>query len=263
LFAAGFEPERSRIDNKQFTKLSSRAAYSAFIGDACSITHSIPEQIRKIINFVYPTAEEQQQQIAAFTKKKSDFANNAQTIGIWKRCYLDAGKTRVLVSDVGRELDDFYKVANSWLNEFETQHAQWQNQVTQERVEEEAAKREKTRLQALKTAEQLGKLVVNNAYGGGRNIGVNLTEHEYFENDATYKLKVELTWNSIECGESGTASVTGIITAVFDDNKSWQYGKNYGWNPLSQSGILDEWLTNRQNPAQKMMSGYMKALGGC
>lgn len=296
VFAAGYEPQRPQVDNEKFAKLSLRAAYTAFIGDACNIPHSIPDQIRKTIKLAYSTSEEQQQLIEKFSQSKSFFTNDAQFLGILKRCYFELGKTRSLVSDVGRELEDYYQATSSQFTEYEQQHAKWQRQVEQERAEyerkqkeladiekakkqqeryeeeakkreeryaEESKKTEEIRLRALKTAEQLGKLAVEYAYGGGRNIGVNLIEQEYFESETTYKLKVELTWNSNNDCESGTASVTGVITAVFDGSAKWELGKNYSWNPTSQSGALDGWLAKRRDPRVQMLKGLAERYGVC
>lgn len=69
LLAAGVEPQKPQIDNTKLEALTSSAAYTAFIGDACNISHSISEQMQKNIRLIY-TLEEQQQQMAAFREKK-------------------------------------------------------------------------------------------------------------------------------------------------------------------------------------------------
>jgi leucyl aminopeptidase len=229
VFATGYEPERPKFDNKQLNRLTSRAAYSAFIGDACNIPHSIPEKVRKIINVVYSTTEKQQRQMSRYLKKKSDFASDAKTIGIWKRCYFDAGKTRVLVSDVGQELDIFYQTTSSKLSSWESEHSQWKYQSEKEERAEKG----------LAIAESLGKLVVYKLYNEeARKVEVTLLEQEYSENESTYKLKVKITWDN----NGATVprifwheSVIGTITAVLDSSERWELEKNYNWNQQESS----------------------------
>lgn len=129
---------------------------------------------------------------------------------------------------------------------------------TARKEQNEADKKEKMRLEALNNAEILGRLLVKNYYGGGSNIGANLIDYEYFESESTYRLKVELSWNSTRCNESGRASATGVITAVFDEHGQQ---KNADWNPESQSDTLNEWLAKRRDPGEKMNNMAIQMLG--
>lgn len=126
---------------------------------------------------------------------------------------------------------------------------------------ENMLKEQNIRKQALELSEQLGKLVINYAYGGGNQKGVSLINYEYFESSSTYRFEVQLNWNSTKCYDAGTAIVKGVITATSDSADKWQYGKNYRWNPTSQSDIFNQWMADRAE--KEMESKFMeKMLGG-
>ncbi|MGT3802780.1 hypothetical protein [Vibrio cholerae] len=239
------EPERPVFDESIVTPLFKRAAYAAFIGDACSINHSIPDQIRKTAKIVYSDPQKQQEQVSFFSSRKSHFASDASTIGILKRCNLESGKTRALVNDVGRELEDINQSYSSKLSAYQTAYSQWQQDVARE--QEAAAQRETERIRsiALSLSDQLGKLIVQNAYQGGQSVSVKLVNYEYIESTRTMRMKVELRWNGAMSGESGYAA-DGEIVATYDNSPSWDFGRNYRWNSSWQSAKLDEWISKRQ-----------------
>ncbi len=254
-FGAGPEPQRPRFDNQSVEPLVKRAAYAAFLGDACSISNSIPEQFRKFVKVFFSTPNDQQLAVTEFSSKKSTFASDASSIGILKRCHLDGGKTRSLVNDVGRELEDRYQTTSGQISAYELNHARWESEVQREReqyerelkerqIAEAAQAQEKIKSQAESLSETLGKAVVQNAYQGGQTIGTRLVSYDWSQSDSTYRLKVEIKWNGIISGDAGYGA-DGVITVKLDSSERWVYGKNYQWNPSWQSSKLNEWISYR------------------
>lgn len=254
-YAAGPEPRKPQFNGQEISGLLQRAAYAAFMGDACSINHSIPEQIRKLVKVVAEDPNVQQRLVSEFNSQKSSYQNDASTIGILKRCHLESGKTRALVSDRGRDIEDKYQAYVSQISIHLTNYTKWENEVKAEREEkvlqesirvakEQSAQQDKIRSQASSIAEQLGRLVVKNAYQGGQSVGTQLISYDYSQSDSTYRLKVEIRWNGAVSGDSGYGA-SGVITAKLDSADTWEYSKNYAWNPTWQSSKLDEWISVR------------------
>lgn len=236
--------------------LIKRSAYTSFIGDACSISNTVSDQVKKIVSLVFLDQATQQEKLQYFRLHKSNFANDANSLSIFKKCNIDGGKTKVLVSQVGAELDDFYQVRFSVLEYYKNQYMRWEYEVQQEQAEKErverervaaqkAAKEESIKSSARTLANQLGKLVVANQYQGGSSVGISLISYEYYESTKTMRLNVEMRWNGSISGESGYAA-DGEIVAVYDNAREWVIGKNFSWSPKYQSSKLDEWIQQRQ-----------------
>lgn len=254
-YAAGSEPRKPQFNGQEISGLLQRAAYAAFMGDACSINHSIPDQIRKLVKVVAEDPNVQQRLVSEFNSQKTTYQNDASTVGVLKRCYVDSGKTRALVSDRGRDIEDKYQTYVSQISAYVSNYTKWENEVKAEREErarqeiervakEQSAQQDKIRAQASSIAEQLGRLVVKNAYQGGQSVGTQLISYDYSQSDSTYRLKVEIRWNGAMSGDSGYGA-SGVITAKLDSADTWEYSKNYAWNPTWQSSKLDEWISMR------------------
>lgn len=266
VYAAGPEPRKPQFNGQEISGLLQRAAYAAFMGDACSINHSIPEQIRKIVKVVTEDPTVQQRLVTEFNSQKSAYQNDASTIGILKRCHLESGKTRALVSDRGRDIEDKYQAYVSQVNIYATNYANWKTEVEAERLErervlqaerdereriardraskEQADYQDRVKSKAQSVAEELGRVIVNKAYQGGQNIGTQLISYDYSQSDSTYRLKVEIRWNGAFSGQSGYGA-SGTITAKLDSSSTWDHGKNYSWNQSWQSPLLEEWIAKR------------------
>jgi anti-sigma regulatory factor (Ser/Thr protein kinase) len=255
VYAAGPEPRKPQFNGQEISGLLQRAAYAAFMGDACSINHSIPEQIRKLVKVVAEDPNVQQRLVSEFNSQKTTYQNDASTVGVLKRCYVDSGKTRALVSDRGRDIEDKYQAAVSKTSAYLAEYSSWTVEVARERAEvirlvaiKKAEDDEKNnasiRTNAQNIAELLGRTIVNKAYQGGQNIGTQLVSYDYSPNDSTYRLKVEIRWNGAYSGQSGYGA-SGMITAKDDSSTKWEYGRNYSWNQTWQSPLLEEWIEKR------------------
>ena len=86
---------------------------------------------------------------------KSAFTRGANSLGILKRCYIDSGKTKLLVGQVEEELEEFYNTRNSMLESYKAKHIQWEYEVQQERTAKERQIQEKIRSNALSRANEL------------------------------------------------------------------------------------------------------------
>ena len=255
-FAISSEPNRPVFNEAELDALIKRSAYTAFIGDACSISHAIPDQMRKVVRTTFADQGAQEQKISLFSSFKSHFSQDANSLSIFKKCNIDGGKTRSLVNDVGRQLEDVYQATSGTLTKYQNLHSQWEFEVQQERAEREllernriaaerAAHDEKIKDRAVTLSDELGKFIVSSQYQGGSSIGVNLISYEYFESSKTMRLKVEMRWNGKLTGDSGYAA-DGEIKAIFDDASNWVIGKNVSWNPTYQSSMLNDWISQRQ-----------------
>lgn len=266
VYSAGPEPRKPQFNAQEISGLLQRAAYAAFMGDACSINHSIPDQIRKLVKVVAEDPNVQQRLVSEFNSQKTTYQNDASTVGVLKRCYVDSGKTRALVSDRGRDIEDKYQVFVSQLSAYASNYTKWENEVKAERLErervlqaerdererlareraskEQAEYQDKVKSKAQSVAEELGRVIVGKAYQGGQSIGTQLISYDYSQSDSTYRLKVEIRWNGAISGKSGYGA-SGTITAKLDSSSTWEYGKNYSWNQTWQSPLLQEWIEMR------------------
>jgi len=268
---ANAQPQSPSIDIESSKLMIEELSRATLLGDVCEINHELAQQTEAFLSLVATQDKRLAQELITLSEQhrkiNSDKLSMFQNI---KNCYIQASKTKIIIKDAERKAKTAITLLSDDIHEYEIKYSTWQKEQEEIRKEQErrarqaALEREEQRNQEIRSkavslASQLGKYIVSESYGGGSNIGVNLTEYEYLESSDALRMKVQIRWNGAISGESGYAA-EGEILAIYDNSSSWSYGKNVKWNPTWQSSKLDDWISQRNMMGLGILGGIL--LGG-
>lgn len=104
------EPQRQDTGGDKLRALGKRAAYASFLSDECGFSSDIHRKYADLVKAVYTDSQNQQQQyINDFKGRKRTFSQEANFIGIKKRCLLETGKTRAFVNEAGDDVTSYFE----------------------------------------------------------------------------------------------------------------------------------------------------------
>lgn len=246
-------PALPQLMPASFKAMADRAGYAAFLAEACSFPAQIPARFKKLVAQAELGEDRQMAHLTSFRQAKSMHASNSNVLGVTKRCYIDAAKSKSLISDVEIEIDEMTAMVEKKRRDYELALASWEREQRElgERREQEARTaqesadrrvRDAHQANADRHSEQLGRLIVAARYDGGSNIGVALKDWNYNPADKSLNMRVEIRWSGKFTGKSYGAD--GTIKAIYDGSSSWTWepGKNYFWNPSWHSSTLEAYI---------------------
>ena len=247
--AAISEPTKPALDISEMVPLIKKSAYASFLGDACSITNEISENIKKISRINGVSQKTGQELIDEFKEFKDFYTKDSNAVEILYKCHVDGGKSKILVINTNDEVNDYFNSKNEIFESYNIKYAQWQRYLQQEEEAhkreleaQENARNEKIMTAVTNMANQLGEYIISKEYQGGDNITVKLVSYRSVGD--TFHLNVEMSWSGTLSGETGYAA-EGEITAINDESDKWVYGENFSWTPTYHSSKLKEWIQER------------------
>jgi hypothetical protein len=148
------KPRKPELAAERFDALRKRAAYASFIADSCGIPNDLQQEFSALVKSAFPEDVEQQSSATAkFRKFKQAFADDAGMLGIFKRCYLQGGKTRGFVAEVSEDIALFSDAIAAAAKKYGGELEQW-DACEQRRREEEARRREEEAREEARRAEE-------------------------------------------------------------------------------------------------------------
>lgn len=247
--AAISEPIKPELNVSEMESLIKKSAYASFLGDVCSITNEISENIKKISTINGVPQKKGQEILGEFKDYKAFYTKDSNTIEVLYKCYVDGGKNKILVINANDEVNDYFYDKNKIFESYNSEYAQWQHYLQQEEdahkrelEAQENARNEKIKDAVTNMANQLGGYIISREYQGGDNITVRLVSYNSVGD--TFHLNVDMYWSGSLSGETGYEA-EGEITAINDDSDKWVYGKNVTWTPTYHSSKLKEWIQER------------------
>lgn len=159
-------PERPDIfEIKKLSAFAKRAAYGAFIAEACGFTSTIPSKFNLYVDGGTDSEtlrEKLKDQFRDFRRQHAAGGNALSTI---RPCHIETAKTRVLIADITTEIEELQKANDRKLAAHRTELERWQNEVNRlaelqaiKRREEEERKQAEIR-DAAAAAERIPKKI--------------------------------------------------------------------------------------------------------
>jgi hypothetical protein len=119
------------IAGGRYIALQKRAAYATFIADECGFENDLQKKYRALVNMAFEdSVKSQQQGMDDFMAKKKEFSNDANLLGIGKRCLIESGKTRVFISEVSDDIAAYIAI----LTRYKTQVGEWNSCQAQQQA---------------------------------------------------------------------------------------------------------------------------------
>jgi hypothetical protein len=161
-FAVGqSRPVMPEVFDAKFSPLVRKAAYGAYIAEACGFPSTAAQKFRTLIESFTQGEEKQESLLKAFRDQKREHASGGNLLSTAKPCYIEAAKTRVLISDIESEIEEYGKGARRKVAVHNEAVASWQREQDRKeatRLAEQEAK-EKTDREAREALSRLPQLI--------------------------------------------------------------------------------------------------------
>lgn len=134
-------PTQPDVTGEKFRALQKRAAYAAFLSDACGFENDVQRRFSTLVKLAYEdSTESQQRALDEFRARKKVFADDASMPGKIKRCTFETAKTRSLTNDVAEDISIYADSINQLRKTYLDKKEEWNSCVERQRAAELLAK---------------------------------------------------------------------------------------------------------------------------
>lgn len=130
------------FEAKKVSAFAKRAAYGAFISEACGFASTIPTKYNLYVDGGTDDDALREQLKGLFRDFRRQHASGGNALSTIRPCHIEAAKTRVLIADITSEIEDLKKENDRKLSTHRTNLEKWQKEIDRLAELEDVRRRE-------------------------------------------------------------------------------------------------------------------------